>query len=41
MSEEKIKELQIEDLPVEDDEESSLDVKQILKRIWQKKILII
>lgn len=41
MSEEKIKELQIEDLSEEDEEESSLDVKQILRRIWQKKILII
>ena len=41
MSEEKIKELQIEELPEEDEEGSSLDVKQILRRIWQKKILII
>ncbi len=42
MSEEKIKELQLKDLPEEDDEETgSLDVKQILRRIWQKKILIV
>ena len=41
MSEEKIKELQIEDIQEEDEEASRLDVKQILRRIWQKKILII